>query len=327
MKPLFLFGACMLVFFQVFAVPLSPEDSLRSSVTRALNARTIRETETGHHFRFYFACLSVSLYFACFHFWHLHLFLFHWLLRFPATNVCHLLFVVDSHVSFSTLVCSVSCSQQSWGCRPVRHICKEKPRRASNCQPAHCPACTAPLIFWPCPALQLPLQMPQVQPLLFTFEEHLSHFLSSLDIVFKFCCALTISKLELFELHIFNPPAVLRGNESSNLETVISNLISPNTNVPGYVESSRSSPTIFDRPPQKGFWRRKEKRWEGSGSVGQLCVGTGGLLVVSATVAADQRPRTATLRSVTPIHLIPATLLTLELFAGYSNGEYLVAIQ
>ena len=29
MKPLFLFGACMLVFFQVFAVPLSPEDSLR----------------------------------------------------------------------------------------------------------------------------------------------------------------------------------------------------------------------------------------------------------------------------------------------------------
>lgn len=46
----------------------TPEDSLGSSVTRALNARTIRETETGHHFRFYFACLSVSLYFACFHF-------------------------------------------------------------------------------------------------------------------------------------------------------------------------------------------------------------------------------------------------------------------
>ena len=49
-------------------VKISPEDSLGSSVTRALNARTIRETETGHHFRFYFACLSVSLYFACFHF-------------------------------------------------------------------------------------------------------------------------------------------------------------------------------------------------------------------------------------------------------------------
>ena len=52
----------------VFCVKISPEDSLGSSVTRALNARTIRETETGHHFRFYFACLSVSLYFACFHF-------------------------------------------------------------------------------------------------------------------------------------------------------------------------------------------------------------------------------------------------------------------
>ena len=49
-------------------VKISPEDSLGSSVTRALNARTIRETETGHHFRFYFACLSVSLNFACFNF-------------------------------------------------------------------------------------------------------------------------------------------------------------------------------------------------------------------------------------------------------------------
>ena len=127
--------------------------------------------------------------------------------------------------------------------------------------------------FDPALPCNCPLQLPQVQPLLFTFEEHLSHFLSSLDIVFKFCCALTISKLELFELHIFNPPAGLRGNESSNLETGISNLISPNTNVPGYVESSRSSPTIFDRPSQKGFLRRKEKEVRGIGQCGATVCG------------------------------------------------------
>ena len=51
------------------------------------------------------------------------------------------------------------------------------------------------------PPLPLPqLKIPQDQHRLFPFEEHRSHFLSSLGILFKFCCAPTISKLKLIEL-------------------------------------------------------------------------------------------------------------------------------
>ena len=88
--------------------------------------------------------------------------------------------------------------QRSSRCRLRRHVCKEKPR-ASNCQPsqdpAHRPTCTATLTFQPCPAaLPLPqLQIPLVQHLLFPFEEHRSHFLSSLGILFKFCCTKPLS--------------------------------------------------------------------------------------------------------------------------------------
>ena len=133
-------------------------------------------------------------------------------------------------------------------CRQQRHVCKEKPLAAcwQLVQPR---PDTFRLTFGPCQlactVTTLLNTLLQIYPLIVTFEKLLLHFLSSLGIVFKFC-KFPISKLELLEISSLFWHAVLRAHESNPSKTTIRNFSSSDTNVLGYLESNRSSTTIFD---------------------------------------------------------------------------------